>query len=102
MEDNVIKMAENLIAISALILPIRVYCMTCYFIIRSGGKVFITFMFDSVFTIAIRVPITLAVAVFTDLSIYYVYLISELVEVIKIVLGTILVKKGIWLVSITK
>ena len=102
MEDNVIKMAENLIAISALILPIRVYCMTCYFIIRSGGKVFITFMFDSVFTIAIRVPITLAVAVLTDLSIYYVYLISELVEVIKIVLGTILVKKGIWLVSITK
>lgn len=102
MEDNVIKMAENLIAISALILPIRVYCMTCYFIIRSGGKVFITFMFDSVFTIVIRVTITLAVAVFTDLSIYYVYLISELVEVIKIVLGTILVKKGIWLVSITK
>ena len=95
-------MAEDLIAISALILPIRVYCMTCYFIIRSGGKVFITFLFDSVFTIVIRVTVTLCVAVFTDLSIYYVYLISELVEIVKVVLGTILVKKGIWVVSMTK
>ena len=102
MEPNVIKMAEDLIAISALILPIRVYCMTCYFIIRSGGKVFITFLFDSVFTIVIRVTITLAVAVLTNLSIYYVYLISELVEIVKVVLGTMLVKKGIWVVSMTK
>ena len=90
-------MAETLIMICAFMVPIRVYSITCYFIIRSGGKVFITFLFDSVFTIVIRFGITFIVVLTTNLSIYYIYLLSELLEVIKIVVGTILVNKGIWL-----
>jgi Na+-driven multidrug efflux pump len=96
-DDSIIKMAETLIMISAFMVPIRVYSITCYFIIRSGGKVFITFLFDSVFTIVIRFGITFIFVLTTNLSIYYIYLISELLEVIKIVVGTVLVNKGIWL-----
>ena len=96
-DDKIIVMAETLIMISAFMVPIRVYSITCYFIIRSGGKVFITFLFDSVFTIVIRFGITYLIVLTTNLSIYYIYLLSELLEIIKIIVGTILVKKGIWL-----
>ncbi len=102
METNVIELSINLIAISAVIVPIRVYSITCYFIIRSGGKVFITFLLDSVFTVVIRFGITFLIAKFTNLNIYGVYLISELLEIIKIIVGTILVKKGIWIQNMTK
>ena len=101
MSDKIIFMAEDLIAITALLLPIRVYSTACYFTIRSGGKLFITFLFDSVFTLCIRVLITYIVVNTTNLSIYYVYFISEILEVIKIVIGTILVKKGIWIHSVS-
>jgi hypothetical protein len=67
----------------------------------TGGKLFITFLFDSVFTLCIRVLITYIVVKTTNLSIYYVYFISEILEVIKIVIGTILVKKGIWIQSVS-
>lgn len=82
--------------------PVRVYSITCYFIIRSGGKVFITFLFDSVFTITIRFGISYLVAIFTNASIYEIYLVSELLEIIKIIVGTILVKKGIWINNMIK
>ncbi len=102
MEPNVIEMATTLIAISAFTIPIRVYSVTCYFIIRSGGKVFITFLFDSAFTIAIRFPITFIFAKFTNIDIYGIYLISELLEIIKTIVGTVLVRKGIWIHNMTK
>lgn len=96
-DDYIIQMSENLIAICACMVIVRVLSITCYFIIRSGGKVFITFLFDSVFTITIRFGITFIVVLTSNLSIYYIFLISELLEIIKIVVGLILVKKGIWL-----
>lgn len=102
MEPSVIEIASKLIMISALIVPIRVYSVTCYFIIRSGGKVLITFLFDSVFTIVIRFTVTFLFAKFSHMNIYGIYLISELLEIIKIVIGTLLVKKGIWIHNIVK
>lgn len=96
-DDSIIHMAENLIAINACMVVVRVLSITCYFIIRSGGKVFITFLFDSVFTIVIRFGVTYIFVLTTDLSIYYIYLISELLEIIKIIVGSVLVHKGIWL-----
>lgn len=102
MDSSIIDTASLLIAISAIVIPIRVYSITCYFIIRSGGKVLITFLFDSVFTICIRFLVTFFVVYFTNASIYIVYMISELLEIIKIFVGTILVKKGIWIENITK
>ncbi len=96
-DESIIKMSENLIAICSCMVVVRVLSITCYFIIRSGGKVFITFLFDSVFTITIRFGVTFIVVLTTNLSIYYIYLISELLEIIKIVVGIILVNKGVWL-----
>ena len=95
-DSNIIQVASTLIVISSAMVIIRTYSITCYFIIRSGGKIFITFLFDSVFTIVIRFGITFLFVKLTDLNIFYIYFISEFLEIIKIIIGTILVKKGIW------
>lgn len=102
MDQEVLDLTTNLIIISSIMVPIRVYSITSYFIIRSGGKVFITFLFDSVFTIVIRFGVSFIIAKTTSLSIYYLYTISELLEIIKIIVGTILVNKGVWINNIIK
>ena len=93
---------ENLIILSAIITPIRILSTCSYFIIRCGGKVYITFLFDSVFTLFIRVPIAFILAKFTHLDIYMIYFIAEITEIVKVIIGIILVKKGIWVHNVTK
>ncbi len=95
-DSNILDVAGKLIAISSFLVVVRTYSITCYFIMRSGGKIFITFLFDSVFTIVIRFGITFLFVKLTNLNIFYIYFLSEILEVIKIVIGTILVKKGVW------
>ena len=95
-DSNILDVAGKLIIISSFLVVVRTYSITCYFIMRSGGKIFITFLFDSVFTIVIRFGITFLFVKLTNLNIFYIYFISEILEVIKIVIGTILVKKGVW------
>ena len=95
-DRSILDIASTLIIISSAMVVVRTYSITCYFIIRSGGKIFITFLFDSVFTIVIRFGVTFLFVKLTDLNIFYIYFISEFLEIIKIIIGTILVKKGIW------
>lgn len=95
-DSNILDLASKLIIISSLMVVVRTYSITCYFIMRSGGKIFITFLFDSVFTIVIRFGITYLFVITTNLNILYIYFISEILEVIKIIIGTILVSKGVW------
>lgn len=95
-DRSILDIASTLIIISSAMVVVRTYSITCYFIIRSGGKIFITFLFDSVFTIVIRFGVTFLFVQLTDLNIFYIYFISEILEIIKIIIGTILVKKGIW------
>lgn len=100
--EKVITLSENLIILSAIITPIRILSTCSYFIIRCGGKVYITFLFDSVFTLFIRVPIAFILAKFTHLDIYMIYFIAEITEIVKVIIGIILVKKGIWIHNVTK
>ena len=95
-DESILDLASKLIIISSCMVVVRTYSITCYFIIRSGGKIFITFLFDSVFTIVIRFGITYLFVLTTNLNILYIYFISEILEVIKIIIGTILVSKGVW------
>ena len=67
-----------------------------YFAIRSGGKTLITFLFDSVYMLAITVPLTFVLAEFSPLNIITVYLASLFIEIFKVIIGFILIKNGMW------
>ena len=94
--DEVRRLAASLMRISALIMPLDAFANASYFTIRSGGKVFITFLFDSVFMMAISVPVAFVLSRCTSLSVLYLYAICQSLSFIKDVIGYIFVKNGSW------
>lgn len=95
------ELATTFIRIAAIGMPIFAFETCCYFTIRSGGKTFITFLFDSVFMCTVLVPVSYLLITFTELNIANIYLIIQLVGLIKCLIGYIFVKKGIWIKNIT-
>lgn len=88
------------IIITALFFPVQGFLNALYFTLRSGGKTFITFIFDSVFTWVIPLPLALILCNFTQLPILAVYAIIQAADLIKVTIGYILIKKGVWVSSL--
>ena len=96
-EPQVKKLATTLILVSTLAMPFQAFTHASYFTLRSGGKTWITFLFDSVFVWVIVVPFAFCLSRFTSLGIVMVYLLVQATEVIKCIIGFLMVKSGIWL-----
>lgn len=99
-EDSVRDMAKQFLFIVAFMMPILSFTHDCYFTIRSGGRTVITFVFDSCFTWGIVVPFAYVLANFTSLPIVPLFFAVQSLEIIKGIVGFILVKKGIWVRNI--
>ncbi len=98
--DSVRSLATELICIAALCMPLQAFMHAAYFTLRSGGKTIITFVFDSVFIWVVSIPMAYILSRYTGLPIVPLYLSCQLVEIIKCIIGFVLVKKGIWLQNI--
>jgi Na+-driven multidrug efflux pump len=83
-------------------MPVNAFSHCCYFIMRSGGRTIITFLFDSVIMWGVNIPVAFALSSHTNLNIVTVYLLVQSLDIIKCILGFILVKKGIWIRNIVK
>ncbi len=88
------------IVITALFFPVQGFLNVLYFTLRSGGKTVITFLFDSVFTWVIPVPVAFVLSSYTQLPILGVYAIVQSMDMIKVIVGYILVKKGVWITNL--
>lgn len=95
--DDIKLLATYLMQVSALIMPIDAFAHACYFTLRSGGKVFITFLFDSGFVWVINVPFVLALTRLTPISVVVIFGLCHFISIIKCVAGYILVKRGVWI-----
>ena len=95
--DSVRSIATGLICISAVMMPFNAYANVSYFTLRSGGQTFATFLFDSVFVWTICVPLAYCLSRFTSLPILPLYAICVSTDVIKVVIGATMLKKGIWI-----
>ena len=98
--DEVKQIASQLIVVTACVFPIQAYLHAAYFTIRSGGKTFITFLFDSCFCWVVSIPLATALAHLTHMPIMWMFLCVQLADLIKCVIGYILLKSGIWLNNI--
>ncbi len=94
--------ATELILAQACCLPIFGFKNASYFTIRSGGRVWITIIFDSAFMWAVSVPIAYLVSRYTSLSVLWIFLTVEAGDLIKCAIGYYLVKKQIWVRNIVK
>lgn len=99
-EPEVRKLASMLIVIAALTMPIHAYMNATYFTLRSGGKTFITFLFDSVYMWVVSIPLAYGLAHYTEIPILYLFLAVQLIDLVKCAIGFFMVKSGIWIQNI--
>lgn len=95
--DEIKALATQLLFCIAAFMPVHAFTNATYFTLRSGGKTFITFLFDSGFVWCVSVPVAFCLSRFTAMPIVPLYILVLSADFIKCVLGYIFVKKGIWL-----
>jgi len=96
-EDDIRKLATLLMRIAALFMPVGAFLNCAYFTLRSGGKTFITFLFDSAYLWLICWPVAYVLSRFTNMTIGYLYFCVLCIDFIKVLIGAIMLKKKIWI-----
>lgn len=95
--DDVRHLAYLFIRVQAVFMPQAAFLHGAYFTLRSGGKTIITFIFDSVFIFCVSVPVAYCLSHFTTMYVIYIFAAVQLAELLKAIIGFILLKKGVWL-----
>ncbi|MBE5855844.1 MAG: MATE family efflux transporter [Lachnospiraceae bacterium] len=99
-EPDVKVLATRCIWMVALCMPIHSFANASYFTLRSGGKILITILFDSCFSWVVSVPTAYILCKYTNIYIVTVYGIVMGVEILKCILGFILIRNGVWVRNI--
>lgn len=94
--EDVRSLASFMLTVSALFLPFSAFAHSAYFTLRSGGKVAVTLLFDSVYMWVIVLPICFALTYGTSLNILWLFFLCQATEIVKTVFGAVLLKKGSW------
>ena len=95
-EPAVRETTSRLLIIAGLALPIHSYVHVVYFSIRSGGKTGITFLFDCVYTWLVPAPLAFCLSRFTDWPIVAVYLCVQFIDVVKVIIGALMLHSDFW------
>ena len=94
--NEVKELATVFLTVVAVIMPVHAFNHACYFTLRSGGRTFITFLFDSTFMWVIHIPIAFVVSRYSNIPIIPMYILIQGVELLKAPLGAILLMKANW------
>lgn len=101
-EPQIKELASRFIRIAAIFMPFCAFCHATYFTLRSGGKTVITFLFDSVYVWSVMIPVAYILANHSDMSITGVFFFVQATEIIKVGIGYLMVRSGIWVQNIVK
>lgn len=101
-ENTIRTLATSCIMVVSICMPINGFANATYFTLRSGGKTFVTFLFDSCFTWAVSVSAAFMMTHYTNFSVIKIYFIVSSLEFIKCCIGFALVKNGVWVRNIVK
>lgn len=93
-------MAGSFMRIAACCMPIGAYANAAYFTLRSGGKTFITILFDSCYQWLLVAPLAYCLSRFTSLPIVPLFFCCQFIEIGKCIIGAIMIKSGIWIQKI--
>lgn len=94
--DSVRDTATYTIYVMACVMPMQSLAHSAYFTIRSGGNVLITMLFDSVFVWVVAFPMAYLLSQFTSIDFTVLYLLCQGAEVIKVVIGAVMLSKVEW------
>jgi Na+-driven multidrug efflux pump len=88
--------------ICAVAMPLDAFAHASYFTLRAGGRIVETVLFDSGFVWAVNVTIAFVLSRFTGAGILAIFAICQFTGIIRCVICTLLVKKGIWIKNIVE
>ncbi len=94
--EPVIELATYNMICFGITMPAAALATSTYYTIRSGGRVLITMLFDSVYAWVIVIPVVAGLAYFTNIQFRTLLPIVLVVENLKLIPGLVLVNKGIW------
>ena len=95
-------LAAWFIVVASVCMPLYAFVNTAYFTLRCGGKTLVTFFFDSVYVWLVNIPLAYVLSRFTGMNIILLYFICQFVDIVKCIIGYVLIKKGIWMNVIVK
>ncbi len=98
--DEIRALATRLMMVNALFMPQAAFMNACYFTLRSGGKTWITFLFDSGCLWALSIPIAYVHSRTTAMRVEWMIVCVQLAEMTKCLLGYHLVRTGVWVRNI--
>ena len=101
-ERSVRALAGTFILINAALMPVQAYSNAAYFTLRSGGKTYVTFLFDSFFSCVVVAPVAYCLSRFTTLPILPLYACCQGIEIVKCGIGYAMIRSGIWIHNIVK
>lgn len=101
-EESIKELARTFIMIAAAVMPLNAFCHCTYFTLRSGGKTVVTFLFDSVYTWVLVIPVATVLAKYTTFSIAWVFFFVQSLEFVKAIIGFFMVKSDVWLQNIVE
>ena len=91
----------TLLRIKSCLLPIYVYDVCIFFVLRAGGDTLSTLIMDSGVLWCLNVTVSTVVSVYFDIPLVYLYAIVESMDVLKLFIASYFYKKGKWLKNIT-
>lgn len=94
------QLAAMFLIVQGLATPKDAFLHASYFTLRSGGKTIITFLFDSVFMCLVSVPVAFFLSRFTGMHVVAIFAIVHAVDLIKCIIGYVLVRKNVWMKNI--
>ena len=90
------EIAAKMIVIIGILMPINAFSHACYFTLRSGGKTWITFLFDCAFTWVVCLPVALILSRLTAAPIITIYAAVRATEIIKMMIGIPMLRSRKW------
>ena len=99
--EAVQALASRLIVICALFMPFDSIAHSSYFLLRSGGQTYTTFVFDSGFVWACMIPLAVVLSRFLHFGIIPLYLCIQCTSILKASLGMWFLNRGSWIQNLT-
>lgn len=95
------ELATNLIRIFTIFLATFSVANSTYHTLRAGGKTSQTLMLDAGIMWLLTIPLAWGLAVFTSWPLLVVYPIIQLIDIVKMLFGLYLIKRGDWARNLT-
>ena len=95
--EDIRLLAGRFIIVCSVCMPLYAFVNVAYFTLRCGGNTLITFFFDSVYAWLVNIPLAFILSRYTGLHIVPLFLACQLIDIVKCVIGFILLKKKVWM-----